>query len=195
MELEMLKEKWNELDNRLANVESLNKVVVKELIKNKTRSSIDYLYRRDLYGVFCCVLISAVILGYLMKNAPISQTSGFALTFICIFGAMASIYRAQLLSKYKITDPSVSLLKITLQYKRFAAIEKVLTIPVVLVCIGIFFYCECSWMIPHGVVVPAAAFTIFIAVVACVGTVVNYRRCSTILQTIEEALSELKDVE
>ena len=195
MELEMLKEKWNELDTRLANVESLNKVVVKELIKNKTRSSIDYLYRRDLYGVFCCVLISAVILGYLMKNAPISQTSGFALTFICIFGVMASIYRAQLLSKYKITDPSVSLLKITLQYKRFAAIEKVLTIPVVLVCIGIFFYCECSWMIPHGVVVPAAAFTIFIAVVACVGTVVNYRRCSTILQTIEEALSELKDVE
>lgn len=193
MELEMLKEKWTEMDSRLTQVELLNKKALQEIVKMKVGNNLRHLQTRATVSLVCNMLV-ILCLGPIVKSIGIlSVESIWTLIIVIGLGFIWQVYRSTFVLKMKMDMPTAELLKYTLKEQRAATIDKFVLLPMVLIGYVMFFFFERGWIIERGKVTEALLLLVAMIVVASFAFVANYRRYNTFLKEISGQIKEIEE--
>lgn len=193
MNLEMLQQKWNEMDSRLSQVETVNKTVVTDVIRLKTRDTLTTAMFRSILNTFIGVFVFIMVVPAL-KDSPISSLSLWTLMVTLILISMYSLAEVGIFAKCRITDSYSKLLNMTMQYKRLALFRPrfgslLMCLVSVLVCYG-----ESSWMIEKGVMLYGVLICSAVFVMGIISYFVDKKKCQKQIDEIEQSMKELKEV-
>lgn len=193
MELEDLKMKWNEMDNRLAKLETVNKQILKELLKQKVSDNFRQIHQRSSIALGAGALVMVVMIPFILALEPFSVASKYTIVGFMLIGFAFFLYRLSLLSHLRITEPTSVLLKYTLLERRAFLIDKYVGLPTILLLYVLVLCFESSWIIERGKMLEAVLMIVAISIVVVCAQVQNNRRYSKMLKEIEEQLKELGD--
>lgn len=193
MELEELKMKWNEMDNRLAKLETVNKQILKELLKQKVSDNFRQIHQRSSIALGAGALVMVVMIPFILALEPFSVASKYTIVGFMLIGFAFFLYRLSLLSHLRITEPTSVLLKYTLLERRAFLIDKYVGLPTILLLYVLVLCFESSWIIERGKMLEAVLMIVAISIVVVCAQVQNNRRYSKMLKEIEEQLKELGD--
>lgn len=193
MELEDLKMKWNEMDNRLAKLETVNKQILKELLKQKVSDNFRQIHQRSSIALGAGALVMVVMIPFILALEPFSVASKYTIVGFMLIGFAFFLYRLSLLSHLRITEPTSVLLKYTLLERRAFLIDKYVGLPTILLLYVLVLCFESSWIIERGKMLEAVLMIVAISIVVVCAQVQNNRRYSKMLKDIEEQLKELGD--
>lgn len=193
MDLDMLKEKWSEMDDRLSKVELLNKQALHELLTVKVNNNLHQLQIRTTIGLFVNLFVIAIMIPVLRDIDVLSAASVWSVFAVMGLGLAWQIYRTVNISKMDISLPTSNLTKMVLREKRAALIDKQIMLPMILLVYVLFFFFERSWIIERGRIV--AAIILLLALIAIVTSsyIANYRKYNSFLKEIADQLKELED--
>ena len=198
MELEELKLKWNELDSRLAQVETMNAKAVKELVTMRTGGSLANLRNHMWYAALSCVFVTAVMLVFFRRDAEIQQimnpASIQAMLVFLFAGSAYGLFRALTATRMNITDPTGKLIRDTARLKKCLAWENLVLYGSVLVLYAVVFFLERGWIIERGRVI----YAILLFAALCALIVFAYfrsrKRRNELLAELESNLRELDEL-
>lgn len=193
MELEDLKMKWNEMDSRLAKLETVNKQILKELLKQKVSDNFRQIHQRSSIALGAGALVMVVMIPFILALEPFSVASKYTIVGFMLIGFAFFLYRLSLLSHLRITEPTSVLLKYTLLERRAFLIDKYVGLPTILLLYVLVLCFESSWIIERGKMLEAVLMIVAISIVVVCAQVQNNRRYSKMLKEIEEQLKELGD--
>lgn len=191
MELDDLKLKWQEMDSRLANVETLNKQILRDLLKQKVGDNFRQLHLRTSYGLGAGVLVMMIMIPFILNLEPFSVASKYTIVGFLVLSLAFMIYRITLVSHLRITEPTAVLLKYTLLERKAFLVDKFVGMPMVLLLYVLVLCFESSWIIERGKLLEAILMMLLISIAVVYGSVVNNRRYSNLLIEIESQLKEL----
>lgn len=193
MELEMLKQKWNEMDARLTNVETVNRKTVHELIRTRTRSTVDHLLRTESWGLTCSVFIPLFI-GWALNHEPVVSFWTIVLIAACIYLYIPfQARRVSLLSQYRISDSTTNLMSIVLKYRKTINIERLMIIPVTIILSYGLILTEHEWTFLPDKLWKCLLLMTFLCVVVIASQRNAIQRNLTVLEEIEESLKEIEE--
>lgn len=192
MELEDLKMKWNEMDSRLAKLETVNKQILKELLKQKVSDNFRQIHQRSSIALGAGALVMVVMIPFILALEPFSVASKYTIVGFMLIGFAFFLYRLSLLSHLRITEPTSVLLKYTLLERRAFLIDKYVGLPTILLLYVLVLCFESSWIIERGKMLEAVLMIVAISIVVVCAQVQNNRRYSKMLKEIEEQLKELE---
>lgn len=192
MELEDLKMKWNEMDSRLAKLETVNKQILKELLKQKVSDNFRQIHQRSSIALGAGALVMVVMIPFILALEPFSVASKYTIVGFMLIGFAFFLYRLSLLSHLRITEPTSVLLKYTLLERRAFLIDKYVGLPTILLLYVLVLCFESSWIIERGKMLEAVLMIVAISIVVVCAQVQNNRRYSKMLKDIEEQLKELE---
>lgn len=195
MELEMLKQKWNEMDARLSKVETVNRKTVQELIRTRTRSTIDHLLRNESWGLTCSIFIPLII-GWALSHEPVVNFWTIVLLAACVYAYIPfQARRVSLLSQYRISDPTTNLMSIVLKYRKTINIERLMTIPVTIVLSYGLILTEHEWTFLPDKLWKCLLLMTFLCVVVILSQRNAIQRNLNVLEEIEESLKEIETIQ
>lgn len=193
MELEMLKQKWNEMDTRITNVETVNRKTVTELIRTRTRSTVDQMLRTESWGLTASVFIPLIV-GWGLSHEPVISFWTIVLIVACIYLYLPfQARRVSLLSKYRINDTTTSLMDIVLKYRKTLNFERLMTVPVTIILSYGIILTEHEWTFLPDKLWKCLLLMTFLCVVVIFSQRNAIKRNLTALDEIEESLKELKE--
>lgn len=193
MELEDLKMKWNEMDSRLEKLETVNKQILKDLLKQKVSDNFRQIHQRTAYALGAGALVMIVMIPFILTLEPFSVASKYAIVGFMLIGFSFFLYHISLITHLRITEPTSILLKYTLLERRAFLIDKYVGLPTILLLYVLVLCFESSWIIERGKMLEAILMVGIISIVVVCGQVQNNRRYSKMLKEIEEQLKELED--
>lgn len=199
MELNELKAKWNELDTRLSQVETVNKKAVYELTKIRAASSLSQLKTKNGIGIFLTFLVSAVMIFFFSHNEEINSImSPYSITAIItylVLGSMYVMYRSVKVSQLSVTMPTTQLIERTSKLRRHFLMEQNITYVSILILYAVVFAFECDrWIIARGCLVPALLLFAVLCIFVTFSVFVNKRDNKTMFDEIEGNLRELAEL-
>ena len=193
MELEMLKQKWNEMDTRITNVETVNRKTVTELIRTRTRSTVDQMLRTESWGLTASVFIPLIV-GWGLSHEPVISFWTIVLIVACAYLYLPfQARRVSLLSKYRINDTTTSLMDIVLKYRKTLNFERLMTVPVTIILSYGIILTEHEWTFLPDKLWKCLLLMTFLCVVVIFSQRNAIKRNLTALDEIEESLKELKE--
>lgn len=200
MELNELKTKWNELDTRLTQVETVNKKAVRELTRIRTASSLTQLKNRSHFGVFTSVFVSAVMIVFFCRNAEInsimSPYSIWAIITYLVIASMYVLYRSTKVSQLNVTMPTTQLIERTNKLRRHFLMESNITYISVLVLYTVVFALESQrWIIERGRLIPAILLFLALCALVTIAVIGNKRQNKTMFDEIDGNLKELAELD
>lgn len=200
MELNELKAKWNELDSRLTQVETVNKKAIRELTRLRTASSLTQLKNRSHFGVFTSVLVSAVMIVFFCRNAEInsimSPYSIWAIITYLVIASMYVLYRSTKVSQLNVTMPTTQLIERTNKLRRHFLMESNITYISVLVLYTVVFALESQrWIIERGRLIPAILLFLALCALVTIAVITNKRQNKTMFDEIDGNLMELAELD
>lgn len=200
MELNELKAKWNELDSRLTQVETVNKKAVRELTRIRTASSLTQLKNRSHFGVFTSVFVSAVMIVFFCRNAEInsimSPYSIWAIITYLVIASMYVLYRSTKVSQLNVTMPTTQLIERTNKLRRHFLMESNITYISVLVLYAVVFALESQrWIIERGRLIPAILLFLALCALVTIAVIGNKRQNKTMFDEIDNNLKELAELD
>lgn len=200
MELNELKAKWNELDSRLTQVETVNKKAIRELTRLRTASSLTQLKNRSHFGVFTSVLVSAVMIVFFCRNAEInsimSPYSIWAIITYLVIASMYVLYRSTKVSQLNVTMPTTLLIERTNKLRRHFLMESNITYISVLVLYAVVFALESQrWIIERGRLIPAILLFLALCALVTIAVIGNKRQNKTMFDEIDGNLKELAELD
>lgn len=200
MELNELKAKWNELDSRLTQVETVNKKAIRELTALRTASSLTQLKNRSHFGVFTSVLVSAVMIVFFCRNAEInsimSPYSIWAIITYLVIASMYVLYRSTKVSQLNVTMPTTQLIERTNKLRRHFLMESNITYISVLVLYTVVFALESQrWIIERGRLIPAILLFLALCALVSIAVIGNKRQNKTMFDEIDGNLMELAELD
>lgn len=200
MELNELKTKWNELDTRLTQVETVNKKAVRELTRIRTASSLTQLKNRSHFGVFTSVFVSAVMIVFFCRNAEInsimSPYSIWAIITYLVIASMYVLYRSTKVSQLNVTMPTTQLIERTNKLRRHFLMESNITYISVLVLYTVVFALESQrWIIERGRLIPAILLFLALCALVSIAVIGNKRQNKTMFDEIDGNLMELAELD
>lgn len=193
MELDELKIKWMEMDERLQKMEILNSRALEEVLRLKVMDHLQTLHRKSTVATTAGILLMLCLVPVLWSMPELSFESKLVLTVFLALTLVWQAYRDILLSKADIMMPTSQLMKVVLREKRAAMMDKFVGLPAILLTYLLFFFFERSWIIERGRVVPALILLAVLIFIAVSATLVNLRKYSALLQNIENELKELAE--
>lgn len=200
MELNELKTKWNELDTRLTQVETVNKKAVRELTRIRTASSLTQLKNRSHFGVFTSVFVSAVMIVFFCRNAEInsimSPYSIWAIITYLVIASMYVLYRSTKVSQLNVTMPTTQLIERTNKLRRHFLMESNITYISVLVLYTVVFALESQrWIIERGRLIPAILLFLALCALVSIAVIGNKRQNKSMFDEIDGNLMELAELD
>ncbi|MDO4211436.1 MAG: hypothetical protein Q4D23_06940 [Bacteroidales bacterium] len=200
MELNELKTKWNELDTRLTQVETVNKKAVRELTRIRTASSLTQLKNRSHFGVFTSVFVSAVMIVFFCRNAEInsimSPYSIWAIITYLVIASMYVLYRSTKVSQLNVTMPTTQLIERTNKLRRHFLMESNITYISVLVLYTVVFALESQrWIIERGRLIPAILLFLALCALVSIAVIGNKRQNKSMFDEIDNNLKELAELD
>lgn len=200
MELNELKTKWNELDTRLTQVETVNKKAVRELTRIRTASSLTQLKNRSHFGVFTSVFVSAVMIVFFCRNAEInsimSPYSIWAIITYLVIASMYVLYRSTKVSQLNVTMPTTQLIERTNKLRRHFLMESNITYISVLVLYAVVFALESQrWIIERGRLIPAILLFLALCALVSIAVIGNKRQNKSMFDEIDGNLMELAELD
>lgn len=200
MELNELKAKWNELDTRLTQVETVNKKAVRELTRIRTASSLTQLKNRSHFGVFTSVVVSAVMIVFFCRNAEInsimSPYSIWAIITYLVLASMYVLYRSTKVSQLNVTMPTTQLIERTSILRRHFLMESNITYISVLVLYTVVFALESQrWIIERGRLIPAILLFLALCALVTIAVITNKRQNKSMFDEIDNNLKELAELD
>lgn len=200
MELNELKAKWNELDSRLTQVETVNKKAIRELTRLRTASSLTQLKNRSHFGVFTSVLVSAVMIVFFCRNAEInsimSPYSIWAIITYLVIASMYVLYRSTKVSQLNVTMPTTQLIERTNKLRRHFLMESNITYISVLVLYAVVFALESQrWIIERGRLIPAILLFLALCALVSIALIGNKRQNKSMFDEIDNNLKELAELD
>lgn len=200
MELNELKTKWNELDTRLTQVETVNKKAIRELTALRTASSLTQLKNRSHFGVFTSVFVSAVMIVFFCRNAEInsimSPYSIWAIITYLVIASMYVLYRSTKVSQLNVTIPTTQLIERTNKLRRHFLMESNITYISVLVLYAVVFALESQrWIIERGRLIPAIILFLALCALVSIAVIGNKRQNKTMFDEIDNNLKELAELD
>lgn len=194
MELEMLKQKWEQLDQRLAKVEIMNQKAVRELVSMRTQTSFAKLRNNLWYGALSSIFVTAIMLVVLSHNEVLSDYSINSIIGVMLIGSALALYRAAKATTLNVQAPTAQVMKEAMQLKKSLFYENYVTYALVIGLYILVFYFERSWIIERGRVIHAIVLLIAICVFASFSFYVGSKRQKSILEEIENNLQELNEL-
>lgn len=200
MELNELKAKWNELDNRLTQVEIVNKKAVRELTALRTASSLTQLKNKSHFGAFTSVFVSIVMIIFFSRNAEInsimSPYSIWAIITYLVLASMYVLYRSTMVSQLNVTMPTTQLIERTVKLRRHFLKESNVTYISVLILYAVVFAFECNrWIIERGRLIPAIILFLALCALVTFAVTTNKRQNKSVFDEIESNLKELAELD
>lgn len=200
MDLNELKAKWNELDARLTQVETVNKQAVRELTKIRTASSLSQLKTKNSVGLFATFLVSAAMIFFFGHNEEISSImspySIMAMIAYLVLGCMYVMFRSVKVSQLNVTMPTTELIERTSKLRRHFLMEQNITYISILILYAVVFGLECNrWIIARGRLFPAILLFVVLCVFVTFVVVTNKREHKSMFDEIEGNLRELSDLD
>lgn len=198
MELNELKAKWNELDARLTQVETINKKALRELTAMRTASSLTHLRNHSRFSVLVTLTVSAFMIYFLGHNeelnAIMSPYSIMAMIAALILGSFYVLYRSVRISQLDVTMPTTELMARSNSLRRFLLMESHITYVGILVLYALVFCFERNWIIERGRVVPAIILFIALCIFVTIAMVNGKRQNQKMLNEIDSNLKELSEL-
>lgn len=187
MELEELKQKWNKLDERLAQSEVYNRRMLQELLKGKNQTHYDHLRKQAIFNLLTTLFIPSVIIPLLHNKGIFHDTSFYILEAVCVLGLLMVGCRLILLSRFNVMNGVEEQLRALVNYKRDYIYKTVIGLPLAFlgICLTLYFENATS---PIGIFFVALGFT---CGVLCGW--VGWKKHQHTMQEIEANLKELEE--
>ena len=198
MELNELKAKWNELDTRLTQVETVNNQAVKELTRLRTNSVFTQHRIRLWFEFVIATIVTTFMLltfrresemTHILNPLSIQMLIGW-LVLTCIY----ALYRCIRFGGFDITKPTTELMKLSNQYKREYSIRRILGYPLFGALLLAFLFFERSWIIERGRIVPVIIWAICIMAFFIWSMTLELRRQKKSIEEVDNNLKELAEI-
>lgn len=194
MDLNELKQNWNELNDQLQKNEVLNQRIIQEMIRTRSENSIDKLYRYEILGTVVVGVIFIFSIVHAMIPTPhyFAEKISFHTLFILIAISLiptffSQLYKISILRKLNLSCGKLNdSLRIIMKYKRYNNIERYISVP--------YFF---TIAIYSFTLVPNPPYAILaIAFVAGIGLLLlEYIFYNRNTEKINTAIKELKEFE
>ncbi|GHT34746.1 hypothetical protein FACS189434_11430 [Bacteroidia bacterium] len=194
MELEELKNVWTSLDERLNKQEILKEFVIKEMIYSKSNKSVSKLLNWDLFGTIVLLLmIPVLIFIYQFQiQLPLKMSFFYTMLVICACGLIGGVFRINYLMRMDFTKSVAHNSLYINKYKKLVQKEKILSVPVILVCCFFPIYQYATLHVSAWL----WAFLICVLVSGIIFTYFSYKRIyDNNIGSILKSLEELKELE
>lgn len=199
MELNELKAKWNELDARLAKVETVNNQSVRELMNLRASSAFTNLRNKLWFEFFTAAFVSTIMIYVLGHNAEMQQIlSSNSITMMIVWLVLTSAYalfRAVRFGSFDVTKPTTQLMKISAEYKRDYSIRRLASYPLFIAFTVLFVFFERGWIIERGRMTYAIVFCILLIAIFGWSFRGELRRQKHLIDEVDKSLQELREVE
>ena len=201
MELEELKANWNVLDERLAENETVNLRIVKEIITQKTKSAYDRIMGMNYYNLVVCILLTCLLFPYVYMNTPIKAVSFAIVETVMVLGLIPQIWKLTLLSGFDLEGKNCNeLSRLVLRYKKVCHQETFWGILGVCLAMTAFYISELGFNHEAGYVLGTRLILPLVLTLLTFGlgyfvALWQRRRHAQRMQEIERGLEELKEFE
>ena len=194
-----LKEKWNELDTRLAQVETVNNQAVRELIHLRASSAFINLRNKLWFEFLTAAFVCSVMIYFLGHNAEMQHVlSSYSITMMIVWLVLTcayALYRAVRFGAFDVMKPTTQLMQLSNEYKRDYSLRRLASYPLFVAFTVLFVFFERGWIIERGRMTYAVVFcVVLIAVFGCAFRG-ELRRQKQLIDEVDKSLEELKNVE
>lgn len=198
MELEELKLRWNELDNRLSTIETLNQKAIHEAMKAKTTSTLTKLQTKAWLGPIIGLFVVGIVMGTLTNDPEVKEIlNPNSLLMMWIFFLAMLIYafiEASMTSRINLCAPITQIMKRVATYKKAKTYSRLAFMPITVVLCALFIFFESGWIIERGRVLPVAIFFIVYCVITFYAYKKQKKEDETLLNDLESNLKELDEL-
>lgn len=199
MELNELKAKWNELDTRLSQVETVNNQAVKELTRLRTNTFFTQHRNRLCFEFLISTIVTAFILIVFRRESEMTQILN-PYSIIMIIGLLVltciyALYRCIRFGGFDVTKPTTELMKLSNQYKREYSIRRILGYPLYGTFLLVFLFFERGWIIERGRIVPVIIWAVCIMAIFVWSMYVELRRQKKSIEEVDSNLKELSELD
>lgn len=199
MELNELKAKWNELDERLAKVETVNNQAVRELMTLRASSAFGNLRNKLWFEFIIAALVSSIMIYFLghsieMQTVLNSNSIVMMIAWLVLTSAYA-LFRAVRFGSFNVTKPTTHLMKLSAEYKRDYSIRRLASYPLFIAFTVLFVFFERGWIIERGRMTYAIVFCILL--IGIFGWAFREELCRQkhLIDEVDKSLQELREVE
>ena len=195
MELDDLKNAWQQIDSRLKEQEALRVKIIKEMLYAKSEKMLRRLSRYDWFGLFAIILCSPfVLLMFKFYNTtPLQIAMVYFIAGAYTLAFLFQVWMVSLVSKIDFSNPTSENIKYTLKYKMGVKWGKLFTLSG-LIMLVLFF--ETARIMPHFI----AKVTIYTGAVVTVLLLVaiyiwQYKHFYKNIDRLLDSFNEIKELE
>lgn len=199
MELNELKQKWNELDARLSKVETVNNQAVCELMNLRASSAFINLRNKLWFEFFIAALVSSImtyVLGHSVEMQQVLSSNSITMMIVwLVFTSAYALYRAVRFGSFNVTKPTTQLMKLSSEYKRDYSLRRLASYPLFVAFVVLFVFFERGWIIERGKMTYAIVFCILLVCIFGLGFRSELRRQKKLIDDVDKSLKELSEME
>ena len=189
MELQDLKQKWNILDERLAQNEILSKRALQESICGKNKTMYENVQKGVRGNLIGAALIALLLIPSLHNKGIFHDVDFYIMEGVCVLAVIMILCRMFVASRFDVTSTLQHQLKNLVNYNRCVVFENVIGTPLAIIAICVTLYIE------HTATAWGAIFVVLGAVAGAFSAWYGWKKHKSTIQEIEKNLAELKDFE
>ncbi len=191
MDLEKMKQNWDIISEQLAQQEITNNKIVKEIISQKTQSTYDKIYKRNVANLLN-IVFGGMLLAFInsMLDKKLEPITFIIIESYITIGFLYHLYLIFIMSRFNITTSKVNtLMKQVLKYQNLYLFNFRTGIPSVIILIALVFIANNSFSL-----ITISATILFFLLAFIIGYI-QHKRHSDLINEIKKDLQELRDFE
>lgn len=190
MDLQELKQTWNEIGKRLEKSEVYNRRVLAETLKDRTTTQYERLRRGAWFNLMSTLFVAAVVVPILqMKGIYKHESTFYMLEVACLLGVLMIVYRRFILSRFNITSLPLEQMQNVVRYQRCYLYEAIMGTPIAVSVIFATLYIE-GWTSIHGIY-----FVMLFLATGLITIYFGWKRHRQTMHEIKQNLQELREFE
>lgn len=191
MDLEKMKQNWDIISEQLAQQEITNNKIVKEIISQKTQSTYDKIYKRNVANLLN-IVFGGILLAFInsMLDKKLEPITFIIIESYITIGFLYHLYLIFVMSRFNITTSKVNtLMKQVLKYQNLYLFNFRTGIPSAIILIALVFIANNSFSL-----ITISATILFFLLAFIIGYI-QHKRHSDLINEIKKDLQELRDFE
>lgn len=191
MDLEKMKQNWDIISEQLAQQEITNNKIVKEIISQKTQSTYDKIYKRNVANLLN-IVFGGILLAFInsMLDKKLEPITFIIIESYITIGFLYHLYLIFVMSRFNITTSKVNtLMKHVLKYQNLYLFNFRTGIPSAIILIALVFIANNSFSL-----ITISATILFFLLAFIIGYI-QHKRHSDLINEIKKDLQELRDFE
>lgn len=191
MDLEKMKQNWDIISEQLAQQEITNNKIVKEIISQKTQSTYDKIYKRNVANLLN-IVFGGILLAFInsMLDKKLEPITFIIIESYITIGFLYHLYLIFVMSRFNITTSKVNtLMKQVLKYQNLYLFNFRTGIPSAIILIALVFIANNSFSL-----ITISATILFFLLAFIIGYI-QHKRHSDLINEIQKDLQELRDFE